>query len=230
MGAAAQLADFLAHVHAADAACRHGACIAIEPAQLTLHLKGQFTGGCDDERQRPFSRASDARVAQQGGRDGQSEGHGLARSCLSRDEQVVTFRLAFQNRHLDRGERREPLARKSWRQRRMHIDRQRCGLEVFGGGHGTVTFGINWVSRCASSTHQMACLGRRHMLMRNRSGATLAKQDARHAKAASGAVYSRKSLCARGSPFHKPQNRPYLPKPSPSPGSLQLVEVHLATF
>ena len=141
VGATVELADFLAHVHAAHAACRHGARIGVEPAQLALDLKRQFACGRNDQRQRALGRPGDARVAQKCGSDGEAEGHRLARAGLGGDQQVIAGGPVFQHGGLDRRQAGIALPRQRRRQCGMHAGLLRRGRNVVGRGHHAGTFG-----------------------------------------------------------------------------------------
>ena len=96
MRAAFQGAPFLANVHPANTGSDARAGFGVEPAELLLHLHGQFARGRHHESKRRGGRPKACFCAQQGGRDGQAKAHGFARSSLGRNQQIppVCFRGA----------------------------------------------------------------------------------------------------------------------------------------
>ena len=75
----------------------------IEPGQLALHLHGQLAGGRDHEGERRRGPVEALGVAEQGGRDREAEGDGLAGAGLRGDQQVASRRLGHQHGGLDGG-------------------------------------------------------------------------------------------------------------------------------
>jgi hypothetical protein len=71
-------------VHAADAGDDPGPGLGVQPLQLVRHLQGQFPRRGDDQGHRRAEFRELLGLAQQGGGQGQAEGHGLARAGLGR--------------------------------------------------------------------------------------------------------------------------------------------------
>ena len=101
MRAMAQHPPFTAGIHAADAGSDACARRAIEPQQLTAHLQGQLAGRRDDQRDRRAGNGQRRRIHQQLVGHGETESDGLARSGLSRDDQVAAQCLGLEDGGLD---------------------------------------------------------------------------------------------------------------------------------
>ena len=102
VNAKAQGAGFATRIHAADAGGDLGAGIGVQPLKLGRDLHGQFAGRGDGQAQRRAAGAEDRLVAEQGRRSGQTEGDGLARTRLGRNQQVAIRMLRLQHGGLNR--------------------------------------------------------------------------------------------------------------------------------
>ena len=93
-------------VHAADAGDDPGPGLGVQPLQLVRNLQRQLAGRGDDQGHRRAEFGEFLGLAQQGGGQGQAEGHGLARAGLGADQQVaagaVLVRRGVQNSRLNR--------------------------------------------------------------------------------------------------------------------------------
>ena len=78
-------------VHAADAGDDTRSRLGVEPLQFVGDLQRQFPGRGDDEGHRRTELGEFLGLAQQGGGEGQTEGDGLARTGLGRNQQVATL-------------------------------------------------------------------------------------------------------------------------------------------
>ena len=105
MRALAEQLAFLGSIHAADTGGDARAGLAIQPDQFATDLQRQFAGRRDDQRQRRTGAVGAAFVIEQLGRHGDTEGDGLARSGLRRDQQVTRLGFGLEDGGLDRGGR-----------------------------------------------------------------------------------------------------------------------------
>ena len=103
VAAGAELAGFLAAIHAADAGDDARAGGLIQPGQFALHLLRQFPRRADHQGQRGARARHELVAAEQGIGEGQPIGHGLAGAGLRRDQQVPPLGLGFQHGKLHRG-------------------------------------------------------------------------------------------------------------------------------
>jgi hypothetical protein len=92
-----------ARVHAAHAGGDPPAGRAVEPEQLALHLKREFTRRRDHQGERRRGRREHLAVADQQARHGEPVRHRLAGAGLGGDEEVAGARGGLQHRGLDRG-------------------------------------------------------------------------------------------------------------------------------
>jgi hypothetical protein len=105
MCAAFQCPAFGPHVHAAHAGGDGGAGRLVKPVEFALHLKRQFARRRNGERQRRARAGEVVLAGQQGGRQRQAEGHGLAGAGLGGDERIGIGHFGRQHGLLHGGER-----------------------------------------------------------------------------------------------------------------------------
>ena len=100
-----QHAPFARGIHAADARGDARAGLLVEPGEFAADLQRQFARGRDHQRERCAGIGHAVFTAEQLCRDGKTEGDGLARAGLRRDDEVASVRFGFEDGGLNRGGR-----------------------------------------------------------------------------------------------------------------------------
>ena len=119
VGARGELTLLAARIHAADAGNHARIGILIEPGEFAMHLKRQFAGRRDDQRQGGGGPLEPLGAIQQVVRKRQAIGDRFARTGLRRNQQIAAGGIVGQHRGLDLRKPIEVAFRQSSGERRM---------------------------------------------------------------------------------------------------------------
>ena len=119
VGARGEFALLAARIHAADAGNHARVGILIEPGEFAMHLKRQFAGRRDDQRQGGRGALEPLGAIQQVVRMRQTIGDRFAGAGLRRNQQIAAGGVVGQHRGLDLCQPIEVAFRQSSGERRM---------------------------------------------------------------------------------------------------------------